>query len=69
MARVKHEIGEMTSQEVAVLRRSKAMPNPVIPTENPRHMTAIRLGRVSGEIFSRKNREAVQVDPDIAERR
>lgn len=39
---------EFTDIEVP---RSSMLPSPAIPTGSPRHITAIRLGRISGEIF------------------
>jgi hypothetical protein len=32
----------------------------IVPTGDRRHMTAIRLGKISNEIFSRKERHASQ---------
>lgn len=40
-----------------------------IPTENPRHITKIRLGRLPDGIFSRVYRESIPVDPDVREGR
>lgn len=47
--------------------RPTVMDNPVIPTNNPRHISHIREGKISGEIWSRANREKIMVDPDVAE--
>jgi hypothetical protein len=43
----------------------KCRPTPQsIPTENPRHITKIRLGRVSFEQFAKSELAKIEVDPD-----
>jgi hypothetical protein len=38
-----------------------------IPTGNPRHIGAIREGRISFEVFSKAERENIPVDSDVDE--
>lgn len=57
MARTKFVMNDTVStQPVIESRRSSIMPNPVIPTHDVRHVTAVREGRQSGEIWSRAQR-------------
>jgi hypothetical protein len=42
-------------------------PNPVIPTGDIRHMTAIRDGKISSEIFSKERLAQIPLDPGVAE--
>lgn len=57
----------ITYDEPIVRLRPTVMENPVIPTRNARHITGIREGKISGEIWSRSNREKIMVDPDVSE--
>jgi hypothetical protein len=37
------------------------MPTPVIPTYDPKHITKIRMGRLSGEIFCRDPKRRIEL--------
>lgn len=43
--------GQKEFQQIEDVPRSSMLPSPAIPTGSPRHITAIREGKISGEIF------------------
>jgi hypothetical protein len=47
------------------VKTSHTNPNPVIPTGDRRHITHVREGVISFELFNRRRREKIPVDWDV----
>lgn len=56
---------EAPPARLPVARVTNKIPSPCIPTGDPRHTFAIREGRISFEIFSKKRLAQIPVDPDV----
>jgi hypothetical protein len=65
----KRKVNLSIPEVAAVLppRKSKLLPNPVIPTQDKRHMSFIRYGRISFEVFDRKVVAKIPLDLDVRE--
>jgi hypothetical protein len=51
--------------EFGVLKPADLRKPQSIPTGNPRHCTAVRLGRISGEVFQRSRVQQIPLDNDL----
>lgn len=56
---------DVDRSDLGPVKRADRRKFQTIPTGNIRHMGAVREGRLSGEVFSRANREKIPVDKDV----
>lgn len=53
------------ASELGVMTPAKLRQPQSIPTGNPRHCAAVRLGRISGEVFQRSKIQQIPLDNDL----